>query len=157
MRYLSGEAIVSAQPRGAIDREDRSGSDASNSVATVGKLPASGHANYKTGFPTHLYSHGAGVGRPVKRKNGRVVVLHRDVFWLGSQWAVTGFGVQAVSARHEMKFDIEASRIWEDNLADALSQHDWFDRADFEQALAFARKRAKDQPTTFQFASSDER
>src|SRR4051812_2885819 len=39
-------------------------------------------------------------------------VLHRDVFWLGRQWAVTGYGIQAVSKKFKMRFDIEASRVW---------------------------------------------
>ena len=39
------------------------------------------------------------------------VVLHRDVFWLGKQWAVTGYGVQAVDKKLNMKFDIEAGDV----------------------------------------------
>jgi hypothetical protein len=32
--------------------------------------------------------------------------LHRDIFWLGRQWAVTGFGIQAVNQKLNMQFDV---------------------------------------------------
>src|SRR3954470_12665276 len=41
-------------------------------------------------------------------KGDGAVVLHRDIYWLGRQWAVTGYGVQAVDKKLNMKFDIEA-------------------------------------------------
>jgi hypothetical protein len=43
--------------------------------------------------------------------------LYRDIFWLGRQWAVTGFGIQAIDPKLEMHFDIETTRIWEEDLA----------------------------------------
>ena len=85
------------------------------------------------------------------------LVLHRDIFWLGKQWAVTGYGVQAIDRRLEMKFDIEASRIWDDHLAEQLQAEPWFDAGDFAEALALARTRAQEAPLTFQPAHSDER
>ena len=67
--------------------------------------------------------------------------LHRDGFWLGQQWAVTGFGIQAVNQKLEKKFDIEESRIRDDDLAGAMQSEPWFDPKDFAEALRVARER----------------
>lgn len=87
----------------------------------------------------------------------RSVVLHRDVFWLGRQWAVTGFGIQAVSKKHKMRFDIDVSQIWNDDLDAPMRGEPWFDAADFAEALAKARQRANEAPQTFVAPLSDER
>jgi hypothetical protein len=84
-------------------------------------------------------------------------VLHRDVYWLGRQWAVTGYGVQTVSKTHKMRFDIEASRIWANDLEEALRAEPWFDAEDFQQAIAVARKRALESPLSFRPPPGDER
>ncbi len=84
-------------------------------------------------------------------------MLHRDVYWLGKQWAVTGYGIQAVSKKFGMRFDIEAARIWEDDLEDALASEPWFDADDFRQALAVARKRSQESPLSFSPPPGDER
>jgi hypothetical protein len=84
-------------------------------------------------------------------------VLHRDVFWLGSQWAVTGYGIQAISKKFAMRFDIEASRIFEDGLDAPMQSEPWFDPADFSAALAVARRLSRERPTTFPAQFSDER
>ncbi|QUS41050.1 hypothetical protein RPMA_21040 [Tardiphaga alba] len=85
------------------------------------------------------------------------MVLHRDVFWLGRQWAVTGYGVQAVSKKYNMKFDIEVSRIWDDNLDAPMRDLPWFNAPDFAEALERARKRSQEEPLTFRPPLSDER
>lgn len=85
------------------------------------------------------------------------VVLHRDVFWLGKQWAVTGYGIQAVSQKHNMKFDIEVSQIWNEDLDALMRDEPWFDAQDFAQAVDRARQRATESPTTFKPPLSDER
>ena len=85
------------------------------------------------------------------------MVLHRDIYWLGKQWAVTGYGVQAVSNKHEMRFDIAAVHIWDEDLDAPMRELAWFDAADFAQALAVARKRSQENPLTFQPPMSDER
>lgn len=85
------------------------------------------------------------------------MVLHRDIYWLGKQWAVTGYGIQAVDKKLDMKFDIEANRIWEDGLADAMQAEKWFDADDFIEALDNARRRARENPTTFRPAISNEK
>jgi len=84
-------------------------------------------------------------------------VLHRDVFWLGKQWAVTGYGIQAISNKLEMKFDVEASRIWDDQPDPSLRSQPWFDAGDFAEALAIARKRSRESPETFKAPISGER
>ncbi len=45
------------------------------------------------------------------------MALHRDIYWVGRQWAVTGYGMQAVDPKLKGQFDIEASRLWDDGLA----------------------------------------
>ena len=84
-------------------------------------------------------------------------MLHRDIFWLGRQWCVTGFGIQIIDKSMKMRFDIPISRIWEDGLTARLALEPWFDADDFEQALAIARTRASDNPKTFAPPLSDER
>jgi hypothetical protein len=66
--------------------------------------------------------------------------LHRDIFWVGRQWSVTGYGMQAIDQKLKGKFDIEVSRIWDDGLDDALSDEKWFNAGDFDKGLAEARK-----------------
>lgn len=85
------------------------------------------------------------------------VVLHRDVFWLGKQWAVTGYGIQAVSQKYKMKFDIDVSQIWNEDLDALMRDEPWFDAADFAEAVSIARKRAQESPLTFKPPLSDER
>jgi hypothetical protein len=69
------------------------------------------------------------------------MALHRDIYWVGRQWAVTGYGVQACDQRQKSKFDIEASRLWEDELLEGLRAHVWLNSEDFETALTVARQR----------------
>lgn len=85
------------------------------------------------------------------------VVLHRDIYWLGKQWAVTGYGIQAVDKKLNMKFDIEVGRLEEEGLADAMRSESWFDIDDFNEALEIARRLAREKPTTFQQVWGDEK
>lgn len=66
--------------------------------------------------------------------------LHRDIFWIGKQWSVTGYGMQAIDPKLKGKFDIEVSRIWDEGLHEALSDKKWFNARDFDKALVAARK-----------------
>jgi hypothetical protein len=68
------------------------------------------------------------------------MALHRDIFWIGRQWAVTGYGMQAVDQKQKSKFDIEASGVWDDSLAEALRAEGWLNVADFDKALSVARE-----------------
>lgn len=69
------------------------------------------------------------------------MALHRDIYWVGRQWAVTGYGMQAVDPRLQGQFDIEAIRLWEDGLSESLNAGGWLNREDFAKALAVARAR----------------
>jgi hypothetical protein len=66
--------------------------------------------------------------------------LHRDIFWVGRQWSVTGYGMQAIDQKLKGKFDIEASRLWDDDLLDALRDEKWFNAGDFDKGLSEAHK-----------------
>ncbi len=69
------------------------------------------------------------------------MALHRDIYWIGRQWAVTGHGLQAIDQRLKGVFDIEFARIWDEHALDALRAKDWLNPVDFDKALAVARKR----------------
>jgi hypothetical protein len=74
------------------------------------------------------------------------MALHRDIYWVGRQWTVTGYGLQAVDQKQKGKFDIEASRLWEDDVLESLRAERWLNLDDFEKALAVARKRFPEPP-----------
>ena len=69
------------------------------------------------------------------------MALHRDIFWIGRQWAVTGHGMQLIDQRLEGAFDIEAIRLWDDDLIESLRAKAWLKAEDFDKALAAARTR----------------
>ena len=69
------------------------------------------------------------------------MALHRDIYWVGRQWAVTGFGVQAVDQRLKGAFDIEVAKIWEDDLLQRMRGLAWLNAGDFSRALELARER----------------
>ena len=50
--------------------------------------------------------------------------LHRDIFWVGRQWAVTGYGMQAVDQRLNGKFDVETARLWDDDPKSGLREQE---------------------------------
>src|SRR2546425_12082798 len=69
------------------------------------------------------------------------MALHRDIIWIGRQWAVTGHGMQLIDQRLEGAFDIEVIRLWDDDLIESLRAKAWLKAEDFEKGLAVARKR----------------
>ena len=69
------------------------------------------------------------------------MALHRDIYWVGRQWAVTGYGMQAVDQKLKGNFDIEFSRLWEDGLVESVRAEAWLNAEDFGKALAVARER----------------
>lgn len=69
------------------------------------------------------------------------MALHRDIFWVGRQWAVTALGMQAVNQKLLGQFDIEIARLWDDSLLDVLRAQQWINAEDFAKGLAVARKR----------------
>ena len=74
------------------------------------------------------------------------MALHRDIYWVGRQWAVTGFGVQAVDQRLKGAFDIEIARLWDDDLPQRMRALAWLKADDFESALSIARSRFPEPP-----------
>ena len=76
------------------------------------------------------------------------MALHRDIYWVGKQWAVTGYGIQACDQKKKGQFDIEASRLWEDGVLESLRSEQWLNHEDFDKALAAARKHYPEPPRT---------
>jgi hypothetical protein len=74
------------------------------------------------------------------------MALHRDIYWVGRQWAVTGYGLQACNQKQKGKFDIEGVRLWEDGALERLRAEAWLNIEDFEKALAVARKYYPEPP-----------
>jgi len=69
------------------------------------------------------------------------MALHRDILWIGRQWAVTGHGMQLIDQRLMGAFDIEVIRLWDDDLIDRMRAKEWLNAADFDKGLAVARMR----------------
>jgi len=69
------------------------------------------------------------------------MALHRDILWIGRQWAVTGHGMQLIDQRLMGAFDIEVSRLWDDDLIERMRAKEWLNAADFDKGLAVARTR----------------
>jgi hypothetical protein len=69
------------------------------------------------------------------------MALHRDIHWIGRQWAVTGHGMQLIDQKLKGFFDIEAARLWEDGLIEAMLAKEWLNRVDFDRGLTIARTR----------------
>ena len=74
------------------------------------------------------------------------MALHRDIYWVGRQWAVTGYGVQACDQKQKSKFDIEASRLWEDRVLESIRAERWLNIEDFDKALSVAREHFPEPP-----------
>ena len=74
------------------------------------------------------------------------MALHRDIYWVGRQWAVTGYGIQACDQKQKGQFDIEASRIWEDGVLESMRALKWFNIEDFTNALTVARVKFPEPP-----------
>jgi hypothetical protein len=84
------------------------------------------------------------------------MALHRDIYWIGRQWAVTGFGMQLIDQRHGGEFDIEIARLWNEGLAGELSAQTWFDPVDFGKGLWVARQRHTRPPAPAEVDSAPE-
>lgn len=69
------------------------------------------------------------------------MALHRDIFWVGRQWAVTGAGIQAVDQRLRGVLDIEVARLWDEDLVRSRRAKPGVNAADFDSALTLARER----------------
>ena len=69
--------------------------------------------------------------------------LHRDIYWLGRQWAVTGYGLQAIDQKRFGQHDVEAVPIDDEEVITALEAFGWFDVEDFREAVRQAKRRPK--------------
>jgi hypothetical protein len=69
------------------------------------------------------------------------MALHRDIYWVGRQWAVTGFGIQAIDQRLKGSFDIEVSLVWDEIAVERTRALAWLNAVDFDKALEIARAR----------------
>jgi hypothetical protein len=74
------------------------------------------------------------------------MALHRDIHWIGRQWAVTGYGMQAINQKHGGQFDIDIAHLWDEGLSESLREQKWFNADDFAKGLAVARKRFPGTP-----------
>jgi hypothetical protein len=74
------------------------------------------------------------------------MALHRDIYWVGRQWAVTGHGIQACDQKQKGQFDIEASRIWEEGVLESVRALKWLNSEDFDKAISVARKHYPEPP-----------
>ena len=76
---------------------------------------------------------------PLSPPRGRTPSGGHPIYWLGLQWAVTAEGVES----RDGTVVIESSRLWDDadvrGWAAEVEGLAWLDRADFGEALAFAR------------------
>lgn len=81
------------------------------------------------------------------------MALHRDIFWVGRQWAVTGAGIQAVDQRLRGVLDIEIARLWDDDLVGSRRAKPGVNTADFDKALAVARERFPQAPASEPFVA----
>ena len=74
------------------------------------------------------------------------MALHRDIYWVGRQWAVTGYGIQACNQKQKSQFDIEGSRLWEEGVLESLRAEASLNIEDFEKAIEVARKYYPEPP-----------
>jgi len=74
------------------------------------------------------------------------MALHRDIFWVGRQWAVTGAGIQAVDQRLRGVLDIEIARLWDEDLVQSRRAKPGVNAADFDKAMTVARERFPRMP-----------
>jgi hypothetical protein len=74
------------------------------------------------------------------------MALDRNIYWVGRQWAVTGLGIQLVDQRLKGAFDIDVSRVWEEDLSERMRAYAWLKVEDFDKALSVARARFPEPP-----------
>ena len=74
------------------------------------------------------------------------MALDRDIYWVGRQWAVTGFGIQAIDQRLKGSFDIEIARLWDEIAVERTRALAWLNAADFDKAIEIARARYPEPP-----------
>jgi hypothetical protein len=67
--------------------------------------------------------------------------LTTPIYWTGTQWAVTGYGVEC----RDGTYSIPANRVWEENggrgWVQRMKEKDWVKLPDFVEALRLSRQR----------------
>ncbi|WP_426407205.1 hypothetical protein [Bradyrhizobium ganzhouense] len=81
------------------------------------------------------------------------MALHRDVFWVGRQWAVTGAGIQAVDQRLRGVLDIDIARLWDDTHVQSRRAKPGVNVEDFDKAVTVARERFPETPASTPFVA----
>ena len=76
------------------------------------------------------------------------MALHRDIFWVGRQWAVTGVGIQAVDQRLRGVLDIDIARLWDDAHVQSRRAKPGVNVEDFDKAVTMARSRHPQTPVS---------
>jgi hypothetical protein len=74
------------------------------------------------------------------------MALHRDIYWLGRQWSVTGHGLQAIDQRLGGEYDIEIAGLWDDSFVAKARACPQLNAADFDKAIELARARYPGTP-----------
>ena len=67
------------------------------------------------------------------------MALHRDIHWIGRQWAVTGHGMQLIDQKLQGFFDIEISQLWDDALIATTRGKEWLNGAGAISAIDASR------------------
>ncbi|CAN7540725.1 hypothetical protein LJR220_004885 [Bradyrhizobium sp. LjRoot220] len=67
--------------------------------------------------------------------------LHRDIHWIGRQWAVTGRGLQLIDQKQKGAFDIDVAQLWDQALIETVRGKEWLNVVDFDKGLSVARTR----------------
>ncbi len=97
----------------------------------------------RRGAPVSLFS---ACGASLFAETSVSMTLHRDIYWVGRQWAVTGYGIQACDQKQKGQFDIEASRLWEEGVLEDMRALKWLNIEDFNNAISAARKYYPEPP-----------
>ena len=81
------------------------------------------------------------------------MALHRDIFWIGRQWAVTGAGIQAVDQRLRGVLDIDIARLWDEAHVQSRRAKPGVNEEDFDKAVTVARERFPETPASAPFVA----
>jgi hypothetical protein len=73
------------------------------------------------------------------------MALHRDIYWVGRQWAVTGYGLRRRSIRSK-RVNSTSKLPGYGDILESVGAERWLNLDDFEEALAVARKRFPEPP-----------
>ena len=84
--------------------------------------------------------------RPPLSETKIEMALHRDIYWVGRQWAVTGYGIQACDQKQKGSSISRPPGYGKTACWKACARETWLNVEDFDKALAVARARFPEQP-----------